>query len=136
MDFVLKDLGRKLGRRAFERLTIPGAVISWMLDGQESFPDARWPLSDISRAGLSFLTNEPPAIGSNISLRISLPQNNEILELQGDVVYCMARGPRLTYRYRVGVESKAFAQLEADNSPQLIKIIEASERKHGKPKRS
>jgi hypothetical protein len=132
MDFVLKDLGRKLGRRAFKRLTIPGAVVSWMLDGQESFPDARWPLSDISRAGLSFLTNEPPAIGSAVSLRIFLPQNKETLELHGSVVYSIARGPRLTYRYRVGVESKAFAQLEAENSPQLLKIIEASEPKYGK----
>ena len=136
MDFVLKDLGRKLGRRAFKRLTIPGAVVSWMLKGQESFPDTQWPLSDISRAGLSFLTNEPPAIGSEVSLRVFLPQSNETLELHGSVVYSIPRGPRLTYRYRVGVESKAFAQLEAENSPQLLKIIEASERKYGKQKKN
>jgi Tfp pilus assembly protein PilZ len=136
MDFVLKDLGRKLGRRAFKRCTVPGAVVSWMLEGQESFPDLRWPLSDISRAGLSFLTNEPPAIGSDVSLQIFLPQSNEGLELHGRVVYCIPRGPRLTYRYRVGVESETLAQLEADNSPQLLKIIEASERKYGKRKRN
>ena len=136
MDFDLKDLSRKLGRRAFTRLTVPGAGVSWMMYGQESFPDDRWPLSDISRAGLSFLTNEPPAIGSEVSLRIFLPQNNETLELHGNVVYCIPRGPRLTYRYRVGVESKTLAQLEADNSPQLFKIIEESERKYGKPKKN
>jgi hypothetical protein len=132
MDFVLKDLGRKLGRRAFERCTIPGAVVSWMPEGQESFPDAKWPLSDISKAGLSFLTNQPPDIGSVVSIRIVLPQNKETVELQGNVVYSIPRGPRLTYRYRVGVASKAIAQLEAAHSPQLLKIIEASERKHAK----
>jgi hypothetical protein len=135
MDFVLKDLGRKLGRRAHERCSVPGALVSWMLEGQESFPDARWPMSDISRAGLSFLTNEPPEIGSTVSIRIFLPQN-ETIELNGSVVYSLPRGPRLTYRYRVGVESKAIAQLEAEHSPHLLKIIEASERKNAKAKKN
>lgn len=136
MNFDLQQLRRKLGRREFDRFTIPGAVVSCMRTGQESFPDARCPLSDISKAGLSFLTNEPPDIGSSVSLRVFLPQDQEALELSGIVVYCIPRGPRLTYRYRVGVESNILSQFEGEKSPKLLKTIEDSERKHGKRKGS
>jgi hypothetical protein len=134
MNFDLQHLRRMLGRRTFGRFTIPGAVVSCMWNGQESSPDARWPLSDVSRAGLSFLTNAPPDVGSDVSLRVFLPQDNEALELSGIVVYCIQRGPRLTYRYRVGIESETLRQFQGENPPQLLKKIEASERKYGKRK--
>ncbi len=136
MNFDLQQLRRMLGRRTFKRFAVPGAVVSCVWSGQGSSSDARWPLSDISRAGLSFLTNEPPDIGSNVSLRVFLPQDNEFLELSGSIAYCIARGPRLTYRYRVGVESKTLAQLERDQAPNLLKKIEASEKRYTKRKSS
>jgi hypothetical protein len=136
MSLDLKELSRKLGRRAFKRFSIPGAVVFWIQGCQEPLPESGSPLSDISRGGLSFLSNEPPAIGSEISLRIVLPQNQETLELSGHVIYALLRGPRLTYRYRIGVDLKSFEPSQGGNSPDVLKTIEALERKYGKRRKS
>jgi hypothetical protein len=131
----LKELSRRFGQRAFVRFTVPGAAVSWMPDRKEPFAEAGMPLSDISRGGLSFLSNEPPIIESEIFLQIFLPQNNETLELLGRVVYSIPRGPGLIYKYRVGIELKSFIQPERENSPHPLKVIEAFEWRYAKRRR-
>jgi Tfp pilus assembly protein PilZ len=135
MSFNLHDLSHKLGRREYNRFIIPGATISWKLVGQESFPDRTSPLSDISKGGLSLLTNDPPSVGSDVSLLISVPQKAETFELLGKVIYSVARGPRLTYKYRVGVALQPFDQPEG-NSLQSLTQLEALEKIFGKHKKS
>jgi Tfp pilus assembly protein PilZ len=135
MNFNLHEFSRKLGRREYDRFIIPGASISWKLTGQESFPDRTSPLSDISKGGLSLLTNDPPSVGSEVSLLVSIPQKTETLELLGKVIYSVARGPRLTYKYRVGVALRPFDEPEG-NSLQALNQIEALDQIFGKHKKS
>jgi len=136
MDIDLQALGRKLGRRNHDRFNIPGAIVSWMFTGQKSFSDKTSPLSDISRGGLSLLTNDPPTVGSDITLRIFLPQKTRTFDLLGKVIYSASRGPRLTYGYRIGVELMPFAQTEGCNSLQSLNMIEALERTYGKRRKN
>jgi hypothetical protein len=135
VNFDLKELSRKFGQRAYIRFTVPGAAVSWMPEGQDSFIEDSIPLSDISRGGLSFLSNDPPTVGSGIFVHIFLPQNKETLELLGRVVYSVPRGPGLIYRYRVGIELKAFVQSEGCNPPHSLKVIEAFENKYASRRR-
>jgi Tfp pilus assembly protein PilZ len=135
MSFNLHELSRKLGRRGYSRFIIPGATISWKLAGQAPFPDTTSPLSDISKGGISLLTNDPPSVGSDVFLQIFVPQKNETFELCGKVVYSAGRGPRLTYRYRVGVELRPFDQPEG-NSIEALKQIEALEQMFGAHRKS
>ena len=135
MNMELQELGRKLGRRRRDRFIIPGATVSWVLAGQQPFPDETSPLSDISRDGVSLLTNDPPTVGAEITIRVFLPQKTENFDLLGKVIYCNPRGPRLTYGYRIGVELLPFAQTDGCNSLQSLDMIEALERKYGKRKR-
>ncbi len=135
MSFALKELSRKFGQRAFIRFAVPGAAVSWMPQGENSFTEADMPLSDISRGGLSFLANNPPEIGTEIFLQIFLPQNSETLELLGRVVYSNSRGPGLIYRYRVGIEVKSFVQSGDANTPHPLKVIEAFEWKYAPRRR-
>ena len=132
MNFELRELSRKLGRRAFRRFAIPGTSVSWKLYGAEAFSETGLPLSDLSRGGFSFLANELPPLGSEISVQIVLPQIKEALEVLGRVIYAIPRGPRLTYRYRVGVEMISFAASAGANSSPSSEIIEAFEQKYGK----
>ncbi len=132
LNLSLKDISRKFGQRAHVRFTVPGAAVSWMLQGQESFAETSMPLSDISRGGLAFLANEPPEIGSEIFIHIFLPQHKETLELLGRVVYSIPRGPGLIYRFRVGVELKSFAPTDGHNPPHSLKVIETFEWKYAK----
>ena len=135
MNMDLQAFGRKLGRRSRERLAIPGAAVSWAPRGQKSFPEETSPLSDISRAGLSLLTNDPLKVGSDIALRIFLPQKSGSFDLLGKVAYCIARGPRLTYGYRIGVQFLPFAASEEGNAPESLAVIEALEQTYGHRKR-
>jgi hypothetical protein len=132
MTLDLHSLGRNLGRRAHNRFSIPGAAISWAPSGQESSSEKTFPLSDIGRGGLSLLTNNPPNIGSEISIRVFLPPKKEKIDLVGKVIYAISRGPRLTYGYRVGVEFMPFEEKAGGNSPELVDVIERLERKYGR----
>ena len=125
-------MSRKFGRRTHDRISIPGATVCWRDMNQTSFPDETLPLSDISKFGVAFLTNTPPVVDSEISLRINFPRTPEIMELLGRVVYYVFRGPGLTYEYRVGVELKPFSTAEGDNSLQSQQIIEELEQIYGK----
>jgi Tfp pilus assembly protein PilZ len=127
MNLHLKQLSRKFGQRAFVRFSVPGAAVSWMPQGQNSFSETAMPLSDISRGGLAFLANEPPKIESDIFLHIYLPQTKETLELIGRVAYSIPRGPGLIYKYRVGIQLKSFVQSEVSGSPHPLKVIETFE---------
>jgi hypothetical protein len=122
----------KSGRRAYERLSIPGVTLSWKYMDESSFPDETLPLSDISRFGVAFLTNTPPEEDSDISLRINFPKPPKLLELYCKVIYSIFRGPGLTYEYRVGVNLKPFSGAEGDNLPQSQEVIEELEQMYGK----
>ena len=132
MKSTLHKFSRKFGRRVFDRFSIPGATISWRLPDQDSFPDERLPLSDISKFGLSLLANTPPEVNSNVALRVNLPKEPARVDLLGKVIYVVYRGPGLTYEYRVGVELKPFSENEGDNSPESQQAIEDLERMYGK----
>lgn len=134
MSLAFQGLGRKFGRRAFRRFAVPGAAVSWAPTARKSVAGETWPLSDIGRGGLSLLTNNPLAAGSEISILVFLPKKTQPFELLGKVAYSIARGPGLTYRYRVGVEFRPFAQSEGCNPLQSLKAIEALERTYGKRK--
>jgi hypothetical protein len=129
---TLKKFSRKSNRRTYDRFSIPGATITWKAKDQDSFPEETMPLSDISRFGLSLLTNKPPDMSSMISLRIFLPKHPERLDLTGKVIYVIPRGPGLTYEYRVGIELKPFSGNEGGNTPEQGQKIEELEQKYGK----
>ena len=132
MKSNFEKISRKFGRRAHERITIPGSTVSWKALAQASFPDEALPLSDFNRFGIAFLSNTPPEVDSEISIKIHLPKPPEKMELSGKVKYSIFRGPGLTYEYRVGVQLRQFSTTEGDNSPQIQDVLEELERIYGK----
>jgi|WetSurMetagenome_2_1015567.scaffolds.fasta_scaffold133967_3 hypothetical protein len=132
INLNLQVFGRWLCRRGYDRFNIPGSNVSWVVTGQSSFPDETSPLSDISRSGLALLTNNPPTVGSEITLHISPPQKAETLDMLGRVIYSIPRGPGLTYRYRIGVKFIPGAPGDACNSLQSANMIEALEQRYRK----
>jgi hypothetical protein len=135
MTFNLHEFSRKLGRREYGRFVIPGAAVSWKEAGHDTFPDQAVPLSDISRGGISLLTNNPPGVGADLSLLILLPKETGKIELLGKVIYSVARGPRLTYKYRVGVELRPFEKSDGCNTLEALTQIDVLEKKFGKRKK-
>jgi hypothetical protein len=131
MNANLNELNCKHNQRAFTRFTVPGATVSWMPNGQNKYSEANMPLSDISKGGLSFLTNEPPEVEADIYIRISLHQGSAPIELIGRVVYASPFGPGLIYKYRIGVEMKKHVQSKDGNGVTSSQVIEAFECKYG-----
>ena len=132
MKSNMHKIGRKFGRRAKNRFSVPGATVSWAYKEEEIHADETTPLSDISLTGLSLLTNNPPEEGSDIFLRLSLPKQPGRIDLHARTVYSMFRGPGLTYEYRVGTEFKPFSETEGDNAPQSKDALEELEQTYGK----
>jgi hypothetical protein len=128
----MNKMGRKFGKRAYDRFSIPGATISWVYRGQSPFPEETTPLSDLSRNGFSFLTNAPPEVNSEIHILIVLPKYPGQLELFARIVYSVFRGPGLTYEYRVGAEMKPFSEDGEDNGLDSQRAIEELEDLYGK----
>jgi hypothetical protein len=132
MKSTFQKFGRKSGRRACERFSIPGATVCWKPMDQDSFPEETLPLSDISRFGLSLLTNTPPRVNSIVSLRVNLPKKPKRLDLLGKVIYAILRGPGLTYEYRVGIKLKPFSGHKGENPTELQERIQNLEQVYGK----
>jgi hypothetical protein len=132
MNFNLHQLGRKFGQRANGRLFIPGAAVAWKLAGQEAFSESRSPLSDLSTGGLAFLTNNPPDLGSEVTIRVTIPPKSESFELQGEVKYSEMRGAKLTFKYRIGVELHPFKEAEGCNNALVLDKLKALEKALGK----
>jgi hypothetical protein len=131
MSFKIHEIGRKFGQRDYSRLFIPGATVSWKSSGQDSLSEDKCPLSDISIGGLAFLTNNPPVVKSEIVLMLWVPQKTEAFELLGEVKYSVTRGPRLTYKYRVGVRFRPFDQADGCNSLEALDQIKELDRIFG-----
>lgn len=132
MKSTLHKFSRKFGHRGSDRFSIPGAHISCKSVDQDCFSEETLPLSDISKFGLSLLTNTPPEVNKDIALRITIPKKPESLDLLGKVVYTKFRGPGLTYEYRVGIELKPFSENKGDNPPEMQQAIEELKQMYGK----
>jgi hypothetical protein len=114
------------GRKS-ARFRIPGATV---IIGQESSAQAaknplpeRSPVEDLSKGGISFLTDKVPKL-SRISLLLAYSDEEDPIPLEGRVVYFVPRGARLSYRYRVGVEFIPFSYKKGYNTLDSLNQLE------------
>jgi len=134
---VLKTLEDKreagnLNSRAEPRRVIPGATITYALQGQEtrrSGSTGPYPIFDLSRGGMAFLSDSPLKPGRRISLFLECLAGDDALRLEGDVVYSLAV-EKTSYSYRIGVRFVPFEAREGCNPPEslelLTKLLEAA----------
>jgi len=120
--------------RKVSRFTIPGATISFEKStagycGSDSLFE-RSPVVEISRKGVSFLTNNPPRL-SGISLILTYAEDASPLRLEGRVVYFVSRGAGLSPRFRVGVEFAPFSTGHGHNSLDTLIQLQRLEKIYG-----
>jgi hypothetical protein len=115
-----------VGRKSI-RFRVPGATV---MIGQEtsghgakrSLPE-RSPVVDLSKSGVSFLTDTVPKL-SRISILLIYSDEEDPLPLEGRVVYFVPRGSGLSYRYRVGVEFFPFSIKKGHNTIESLCRLE------------
>jgi hypothetical protein len=111
--------------RAEPRKVLPGARISYSLGGHEirtSGYSAPYPIFDLSRGGMAFLSDTPLKPGRRISLFLEYSDTNDELRLEGNVVYSLAVDIG-GYPYRIGVRFVPFEPKEGCNSPENLEVL-------------
>jgi|WetSurMetagenome_2_1015567.scaffolds.fasta_scaffold11842_3 hypothetical protein len=129
--------GRKGQReqREWQRFQIPGATISYQLHSllgwrQKAFTEKTYPLLDLSKGGLAFLTDSPTKSARRISLLLLSPKE-DFLRLEGRVkqVSPMSNNA-VSNRYRVGVQFEPFGHRPGWNAPDTLKVLERLEQNY------
>jgi hypothetical protein len=126
--------GRDLEDRESARFVVPGATVSCKRSGfwhprNDSASEEKLPVADISKHGLSFLTDSLPR-SNRISLLLKYSDHEDVICLKGRVVYCLPRGIGHTYGYRVGVRFDSFSTNTNGNSIEALRILERLEKDH------
>jgi len=112
-------------QRSERRVTIPGATVSYLLRGRrirKSEFSNSYPLYDVSRGGMAFLSDYPLRPGRILSLLIDCAEISKSLRLAGVVVYAVAENIE-GHQYRLGVRFKPFEAKRDCNPPESMQIL-------------
>jgi hypothetical protein len=111
--------------RKCERFIVPGATVTFRTPGWfgkgKTYPDEAHPVGDLSKGGISFLTDEPPRKGAAVVLLLTLPDEEAPIELSGTVVHSLLN-PGISYRYRVGIKFEPFGVKDGNTSDGLTRL--------------
>jgi hypothetical protein len=120
-------------KRECHRFNIPGTTLYYKKDSmfhhKGPYPDKYYPVLDISRGGLRFLTNERPQIGLPVEVRISVPEADYQPEIKG-VVRWVSRNLEKSYRYQTGVVFNAYGDKKKENPSEILSFIQSLEQDH------
>ena len=120
-------------KRLCHRFNIPGTTLYYrktkMLREKGEFTDDYYPVLDISRGGLRFLTNERPKIGLAVKVKIAVPEADYQPEVRG-VVSWVSRNREKSYRYQTGVSFNPYGDGRKEKSSEILTFIQSLESKH------
>jgi hypothetical protein len=123
-----------LERRTCERFIIPGSTIAYKVHGllkrHQPFTDVRYPVSDVSKGGLSFLADTPLKEEKEVSILLHISEKEDPIQLEGEIAY-VSLNTGASYRYRIGVQFKPFGTEEGFNSLEYLNRLEALEKTYG-----
>ena len=111
--------------RTEPRKTIPGATVTYFLHGngiRKSSSSAYYPIFDLSRGGMAFLSDRPLKPGRRISLFLKCLDIKDEIRVEGDVVYSLVVDIA-GYQYRTGVRFVPFGLEKGCNPPETLKIL-------------
>jgi hypothetical protein len=111
--------------RTRQRFTISKATVKYQTYRfwiRKSSGSPRCPLVDLSGEGLAFLADQTLKPKSRVSLLLAFPGEEELLRLEGLVVYAVATGIA-GYRYRIGIQFLPFTGGKGCNSREALDIL-------------
>ena len=122
---------KQLEKRVCSRFRIPGATIRAKRAGtlfrKGGYAKEAFPLVDLSRGGIRFLTAKKLKLDRPIVLQLSIPTEDEPLTLFGHVRWYSTNQDHV-FRYQFGVQLLPYGDSEKHNSPETLERIKALER--------
>ena len=125
-----------LERRLCQRFKISGATISYrkekLLSSKTKIDEEFCLVLDLSRGGVSFLTQKPLKFKSKVTLQLSIPGDRIPLSLKGRVRWSTFNAGK-SYKYQAGVQFSPYGLEKNQNVPQALTKIVALEQKFIEP---
>ncbi len=121
-----------INRRAYKRIKIKGATVTYkegrFFFSKKQYVEEFYPIVEISRGGIRFLGKKLFTISSQVSLKISLPEEPSPLILKGQVRWT-SLNPAMSYKYQIGIQFDPFAWKKGCNHPEVLEKIMKLEQK-------
>ncbi len=111
--------------RAEQRLSVPGATITYLLRGRgirNPVPSGPYPIYDLSSGGMAFLCNHPLKPGRELWAVIECARMPGPFALGCRVVYAVAENVA-NFKYRLGVQFKPFEAGRSSNPPESLMLL-------------
>ncbi len=121
-----------INRRAYKRIKIKGATVTYkegrFFFSKKQYVEECYPVVEISRGGVRFLGKKLFTISSQVSIKISLPEEPSPLILKGRVKWT-SLNPTMSYKYQIGIQFDPFALKKGCNHPEILEKIMKLEQK-------
>ncbi len=121
-----------IDRRAYKRVKIQGATVTYkegrFFFSKKQYVEEFYPVVEISRGGVRFLGKKLFTISSQVSIKISLPEEPSPLILRGRVKWT-SLNPSMSYKYQIGIQFDPFGMKKGCNHPEILEKIMKLEQK-------
>lgn len=119
-------------KRRCQRFELPGATVSYrrkrLFSSPEDADEEYCPVLDLSLGGLRFLSQKPLKSYQKIYLKVSVPDEEPPLKLEGQVIWGYP-WPKPDYKYQIAVKFNPYGRRKGENSPETMARIKALEEK-------
>jgi hypothetical protein len=95
--------------------------------GRGKFSQDYFPVLDMSRGGLRFLSNHKISPGSPLTLRVNFPGVDQPKEIKA-VLRWVSRNREESYRYQNGVSFNAYGNDKQENPMEILDLLKALEK--------
>ena len=122
----------RIEKRKCERFVLAGATVCYKKKSRflkSDFGKDFYPLFDISRGGLRFLSNDRIAVGTRVSIKIVQPEE-EPLVMEGTVIWSGLHGGK-SYKCETGIQFAPYGEQEDYNPPETLRRITSWEERFG-----
>ncbi len=114
-------------KRSCKRFSIPGTVLYYKnkprFFGKGKYSDDYYPVINISRGGLSFLSNQRLKAGTSLILKIIIPEISKESEVIA-VVKWISKNPEQSYRYQTGLAFNSYGNRKNQNPKEVLLLLE------------
>lgn len=115
-----------LKKRKCKRFTIPGSTLHYKTKGffpfKKSFPEEYYPVLDISKGGASFLTDQRIKPGSNLVIKLTIPELSSSFEILCKTKW-IAKNREESYRYKMGIAFNTYGESRNQNKPEILELF-------------
>lgn len=100
--------------------------------GKGKYSDQYFPVINISKGGLCFLTDTRLKIGTSLIIKTIVPKDSIEAEILARVQW-VSRNPEQSYRYKIGLAFNSYGDKKNQNPEKILLLFESLEAEYEKP---